>query len=100
MLGWYRAQLGQRDASLHLLQQAEALGREPGEVAILKAQALAVLGLHEQAREALQAARAAGVPQSRIASHAVFRRTGLASPSEGEATAPVQAPAAAPTPGG
>ena len=100
VLGWYRAQLGQRDASLHLLQQAEALGREPGEVAILKAQALAVLGLHEQARAALQAARAAGVPQSRIASHAVFRRTGLASPSEGEATAPVQAPAAAPTPGG
>ena len=100
VLGWYRAQLGQRDASLHLLQQAEALGREPGEVAILKAQALAVLGLHEQALAALQAARAAGVPQSRIASHAVFRRTGLASPSEGEATAPVQAPAAAPTPGG
>ena len=100
VLGWYRAQLGQRDASLHLLRQADALGREPGEVAILKAQALAVLGLHEQARAALQAARAAGVPQSRIASHAVFRRTGLASPSEGEATAPVQAPAAAPTPGG
>ena len=41
VLGWYRAQLGQRDASLRLLQQADALGREPGEVAILKAQALA-----------------------------------------------------------
>ena len=81
-LGWYRAQLGEREQSLQLLQQARALGSQTGEVALFQAQALAVLGLREQARQALQVARQAGVPESRIASSAVFARTGLAVPPD------------------
>ena len=92
-LGWYRAQLGEGDAALKSLRQAEALGLQEGEVAIFKAAALAVLGQRDQAQVALQAARKAGVPESRIATHAVFRRTGLAGPP---AAAPISK--AAPTP--
>jgi|GEM_PF-255970 len=93
-LGLYRAQLGDRDSALRLADQARALGHEPGEVAILNAQTYAVLGQGDAARAALQAARDAGVPESRIATHALFRRTGLAAPP-GAAT---QAPAVSPAP--
>lgn len=81
MLGWFRAQLGDREAALHLAEQAHALGHEPGEVAMLNAQTFAVLGLDTRARDALDAARMAGVPEGRIDTHAVFRRTGVAGPA-------------------
>ena len=97
-LGWYRAQLGERDGALESLRRAEALGLESGEVAVFKAAALAVLGQREQAQVALQAARKAGVPESRIATHAVFRRAGLAgSPHRAVPTAEISpAPMASP----
>jgi TolB-like protein/DNA-binding winged helix-turn-helix (wHTH) protein/Flp pilus assembly protein TadD len=90
-LGWYRAQLGERDAALRLAGQAASLGREPGEVAMLNATTFAVLGLQDRARDALRTAQDSGVPGSRIASNAVLKRTGLANPA-----APVSAQEARP----
>ncbi|UNK56212.1 tetratricopeptide repeat protein [Pseudoxanthomonas daejeonensis] len=87
-LGWYRAQLGERDSALRLAQQAQALGHEPGDVAMFNAQALAVLGELDQARVALQAARKAGIPASRIDTQAALRRTGLATPPGAAAPTP------------
>ncbi len=87
-LGWYQAQLGDRDGALQRVRQSTALGHEPGEVAMLNAQTLAVLGETAQARSTLQAARAAGVPEQRIATHAVFQRTGLAEPVGNAASPP------------
>lgn len=94
-LGWYRAQLGDATSALRLAAQARALGHEPGEVALYNAQALAVLGRLNEARLALQAAREAGIPASRIDTQAVFRRTGLVAPPSGPAPAP---PASDPSP--
>ena len=94
-LGWYRAQLGDGDGALRLARQALALGHEPGEVALYNAQALAVLGRLDEARLALQAAREAGIPASRIDTQAVVRRTGLVAPPSGPAPAP---PASDPSP--
>lgn len=79
-LGWYRARLGDADSALQLAAQAVALDREPGEVALLNAQTYAVLGRHAQARAALQAARAAGIPAIRIATPPVLQRAGLVEP--------------------
>jgi len=87
-LGWYRAQLGDGASALRLAEQARALGHEPGEVALYNAQALAVLGRLDEARLALEAARQAGIPASRIDTQAVFRRTGLVAPPPGPAPAP------------
>ena len=69
------------ESALRLAGKAAALGHEPGEVALLNATTFAVLGLHDQARNALQVARGSSVPESRIASNAVLRRTGLAGPA-------------------
>ena len=100
VLGWYRAQLGEREAALRLGRQARALGHEPGEVAIYNALSLAVLGLHEDAARALQDARKAGIPESRIATQPVFRRTGLVAPRDPAAHPPAAPPAAAGPPRG
>ncbi|MER8207551.1 hypothetical protein, partial [Acinetobacter baumannii] len=37
-LGWYRANLGQREAAVALARRAEALGGEPAEVAFYNAE--------------------------------------------------------------
>ncbi|WP_028916673.1 winged helix-turn-helix domain-containing protein [Pseudoxanthomonas sp. J35] len=100
VLGWFRAQLGEREAALRLGKQARALGHEPGEVAVYNALALAVLGLHEDAARALQDARKAGIPESRIATQPVFRRTGLVAPRDPAAQPPAAPPAAAGPPRG
>jgi TolB-like protein/Flp pilus assembly protein TadD/DNA-binding winged helix-turn-helix (wHTH) protein len=99
-LGWFRAQLGERDSALRLGSQAQALEREPGEVALYNAQSFALLGMQEQARAALQSARTAGVPQSRIDSQPVFRRSGLAGTAADAPPAPADSPAPAGQPRG
>ncbi|KAF1694945.1 winged helix-turn-helix domain-containing protein [Pseudoxanthomonas koreensis] len=99
-LGWYRAQLGEREAALGLAERAAALRDEPAEVAFLGATTFAVLGLPDRARGALQAARAAGFPESRIASNAVLRRTGLADPAAPAPEAASEPPANAVAPRG
>jgi len=76
-LGLYKAELGEAARARELARAAEALGTEAGEVALLNAETLAVLGERGAARERLDAARAAGISDKLIASNAVFRRLGL-----------------------
>jgi Flp pilus assembly protein TadD len=73
LLGWYRANLGQRDAARDALARAEALGSEPAEVAFLGAQALALLGQTDAARARLDRARAGGIPTRRLLASPVLR---------------------------
>lgn len=67
MLSWYRANLGQPDAARTLVAQAEAMATQVGEVAFWTAQTLALLGDADGARLRLSRARAAGIPEGRIA---------------------------------
>lgn len=77
-LGWYRANLGDSSEARRLLEQAEALKLEPGEVALYAAQTYALLGDPARARERFAAARAAGVPERRIAAKAALAAAGPA----------------------
>ncbi|MCZ3115072.1 hypothetical protein NYZ21_21780, partial [Acinetobacter baumannii] len=65
-LGWYRANLGQREAAVALARRAEALGGEPAEVAFYNAETFALLGDRDAERARLQAARAAGLAETRL----------------------------------
>lgn len=60
-LGWYRANLGQREAA----------------VAFYNAETFALLGDRDAARARLQAARAAGLAETRLTTHPLFARAGL-----------------------
>lgn len=73
-LGWYRANLGQAQLARQLVVRSEALGGEPGEVALYNAQTLVALGDLDQARERVAAARAAGIVESRILGNAALHR--------------------------
>lgn len=66
LLGWYRANLGDRTGAREALARAEALGSEPGEVAFLGAQTFALLDDDRGARERLVQARAGGISRSRL----------------------------------
>lgn len=76
-LGLYRAILGESKDALNLLERSETLGSEPGEVALLNAETLALLGNLNAARERIARARTNGVGEPTISSNAVFRRLGL-----------------------
>ncbi len=73
-LAWYRANLGEAEAARSLASQAEALGTETGEVALIVAQTLALLGDDAAARRRLAVARANEVPESRIRASPQLRR--------------------------
>ena len=77
-LGWYRANLGESLAARQLVLRSEALGGEPGEVALYNAQTLASLGELDEARKRIAAARAAGIVESRIVGNAALRSLGTA----------------------
>jgi len=85
LLGLYRVILGDADEARQLAVRAEALGGQPGEVALFNAETFALLGDLDRARQRLQAARAAGVAETQISSNYTFRRLGLwsAPPSAG-----------------
>jgi Flp pilus assembly protein TadD len=78
-LGWFRANLGQAEQARELVRRSETLRGEPMEIALFNAQTLAVLGDIDQARQRVAAARAAGLPETRIATNVVLRRAGIAS---------------------
>lgn len=82
-LGLYRAMLGDGAAARELVGRAESLAGDPGEVALINAETLAVLGDLPQARLRLNRARAAGVPDLQITSNLTFRRRGLLAPAAG-----------------
>lgn len=73
-LAWYRANLGQLSLARQLIVRSEALGGEPGEVALFNAQTLALLGEFDQARRRVAAARAAGIVEYRINGNAALGR--------------------------
>ena len=78
-LGLYQAILGEASGARAMVRRSEALASEPGEVALLNAQTLAVLGDLPAARQRLSRARAAGIPDIQITSNLTFRRLGLLS---------------------
>lgn len=85
-LGWYEANLGRTAEAGRLLRRAEALGREPGEVAYLNALTLASLGRMDEARVRVGQARGGGVPDSRLASNTVLQAAGLVDATRPPAT--------------
>lgn len=74
LLAWYRANLGQAQGAREALTRAEALSSERGEVALLGAQTLALLGDFDAARERLAQARRHDIPLQRIQASPVLRR--------------------------
>jgi TolB-like protein/DNA-binding winged helix-turn-helix (wHTH) protein/Flp pilus assembly protein TadD len=81
LLGLYRVVLGDVASARMLVKRAESLPGQPGEVALLNAETLALLGDVAQARQRLATARAAGIADTLITSNLTFRRLGLLSPS-------------------
>ena len=80
-LGLYRASLGEAAVARQLVARAEALHGQPGEIALLNAETLALVGDLAAARQRLLAARAAGMADTLIAGNDTFRRLGLSPPS-------------------
>lgn len=79
-LGLYRVNLGDATMARQLVTRAEALHGQDGEIALLNAETLALLGDLGAARQRLLAARAAGMAETSIDGNHVFRRLGLLSP--------------------
>ncbi len=73
LMGWFQANLDQPASARQLIARSEALGGEPGEVALVNAQTLARLGELEQARGRIATARAAGIAGFRIDGNAALR---------------------------
>ena len=74
LLAWYRANLGQDRAARELLERAEAMATEQGEVAFWGAQALARMGDTNGARQRVAQALAADIPAQRIRASPLLRR--------------------------
>lgn len=76
-LGWFLANLGRAGEAREMLMRSEQLKGEQAEIALYNAQTLVLLGDRDAARARLKAARAAGLPETRIVSNLVLRRAGL-----------------------
>lgn len=76
-VGWFLANLGRAGEAREMLMRSEQLKGEQAEIALYNAQTFVLLGDTEAARARLQAARAAGLPETRIVSNTVLRRAGL-----------------------
>lgn len=87
-LGWFLANLGRTDEAREMLMRSEQLKGEQAEIALYNAQTLALLGDRAGARARLQAARAAGLPETRIVSNLILRGAGLVPGSASENAAP------------
>ncbi len=79
-LGFYRLMLGDRARARELVTRSESLPNQTGEVALLNAETLALLGEIEPARRQIAIARANKVAETLISSNLTFRRLGLLSP--------------------
>jgi TolB-like protein/DNA-binding winged helix-turn-helix (wHTH) protein/Flp pilus assembly protein TadD len=87
-LSWFLANLGRAGEAREMLARSEQLKGEQAEIALYNAQTFALLGDTEAARARLQAARAAGLPETRIVSNTVLRRAGLVSDNARENAVP------------
>ncbi|QNP40247.1 winged helix-turn-helix domain-containing protein [Lysobacter solisilvae (ex Woo and Kim 2020)] len=90
VLAWYRANLGQEPESRALIERANALNAEPGEVAFWAAQSLAVLGDADGARGWIERARAGGVNTPRLQASPVLRPLLGATPQPQPAAKPAR----------
>lgn len=73
-LGWYCANLGQRDAALERVQASrEAVQGDAAEIAFYNAETLAVLGEHEASRREVARALREGLDPARIRTSPVLR---------------------------
>lgn len=77
LLAWYLVNLGEPGAARDALARAEAIEQQPAEVALLAAQVLAATGETQAARGRIEAARAAGMAELRIATNPFLQRAGL-----------------------
>ena len=87
-LGWFLANLGRNSEAREMLMRSEQLKGEQAEIALYNAQTLALLGDRDAARARIQAARAAGLPETRVVSNFVLRRAGLVPDRAGEDAVP------------
>ena len=87
-LGWFLVNLGRTGEAREMLMRSEQLKGEQAEIALYNAQTLALLGDRDAALARLQAARAAGLPETRIVSNLVLRSAGLVSGLASEKAVP------------
>lgn len=87
-LGLYRAHLGDAGRAHALVRQSETSPAQPGEVALINAETLAVLGELAAARSRLATARDRGIVEQRIHRNPIFRRRGLTAAASGSTPAP------------
>jgi len=78
-LAWYRANLGQARQARDALSAAQALGEQPGEVALWCAQVLFLLGDGHGGERCVAAAQAHGIPAQRI--DALLKARGFSGPA-------------------
>lgn len=64
--GWYLANSGERRQALEMVERARRLGTGSAEVGLLNAMTMAAVDDHAAAREWIEMARGAGMPESRI----------------------------------
>ncbi|WP_166636789.1 tetratricopeptide repeat protein [Cognatilysobacter terrigena] len=76
-LGWYRANIGERERALAFVRRSEAKGGQDVDVALYNAETLMRLGDIDGARRRIELARKAGAAEERIATNPLFRRAGL-----------------------
>lgn len=76
-LGWYRANIGERERALAFVHRSEAKGDQVADVALYNAETLLRLGDTDGARRRIDVARQAGVAEQRIATNPLFKRAGL-----------------------
>lgn len=88
-LAWYRANLGQARQARDALQAAQALGEQPGEVALWCAQVLFLLGDGHGGERCVAAAQQHGIPAQRI--DALLKARGFSGPAPSAGAASTQA---------
>ncbi|AXK71570.1 hypothetical protein DWG18_04205 [Lysobacter sp. TY2-98] len=76
-LGWYRANIGERERALAFVRASEARDGKDENVAYYNAETLLRLGDVEGARQRLAIARQAGIAESRLTTNRLFQRAGL-----------------------
>lgn len=76
-LGWFRANLGERERAQQLLRRAEARDAHDADVAFYNAQTLLALGDVEGAQRRIDTARRAGIAEARLVANPLFVRAGV-----------------------
>lgn len=76
-LGWYRANIGERERALAFVRSSETKAGQTADVAFYNAETLLRLGDIEGARRRIEIARRAGIAEARLRTNPLFVRAGL-----------------------